>query len=124
RAPPARRAAPPGFFKHRREQRAHGRRNRRDRRRACAAARPEGPSAGSCTMTSFNLSAWAIAHRSVVSYLMLALLVLGVASYLKLGRNEDPTFTIKTMVVQAKWPGATLDATLQLVTERLERKLQ
>src|SRR4029453_7512153 len=82
--PPDRRAATPGFFKHRREQRAHGRRNRRDRRRACAAARPEGPSAGSCTMTSFNLSAWALAHRSVVSYLMLALLVLGVTSYLKL----------------------------------------
>ena len=55
---------------------------------------------------------------------MLALLVLGIASYLQLGRNEDPTFTIKTMVVQAQWPGATLDDTLQQVTERIERKLQ
>ena len=41
-----------------------------------------------------------------------------------LGRNEDPAFTIRTMVVQAAWPGATLDDTLQQVTERLERTLQ
>src|SRR3974390_228748 len=75
-------------------------------------------------MKRFNLTAWAIDHRSVVYFLMLALIVLGVGSYLHLGRNEDPTFTIKTMVVQAKWPGATLNDTLLQVTERIERKLQ
>ncbi|MBB6409236.1 efflux RND transporter permease subunit [Mesorhizobium sangaii] len=75
-------------------------------------------------MNRFNLSAWAIAHRSVVYYLMLAILVLGIGAYMQLGRNEDPAFTIKTMVVQARWPGATLDDTLHQVTERLERKLQ
>ena len=75
-------------------------------------------------MKRFNLTAWAIDHRSVVYFLMLALVVLGVGSYLHLGRNEDPTFTIKTMVVQAKWPGATLNDTLLQVTERIERKLQ
>ena len=75
-------------------------------------------------MTRFNLSAWAIAHRSIVYFLMLAIVVIGIASYLRLGRNEDPTFTIKTMVVQAQWPGATLEDTLLQVTERIERKLQ
>ena len=75
-------------------------------------------------MTGFNLSAWAIAHRSIVYFLMAVLVVLGIASYLRLGRNEDPTFTIKTMVVQAQWPGATLHDTLLQVTERIERKLQ
>ena len=75
-------------------------------------------------MTGFNLSAWAIAHRSIVYFLMAALVVLGVHSYLRLGRNEDPTFTIKTMVVQAQWPGATLEDTVLQVTERIERKLQ
>ena len=75
-------------------------------------------------MSRFNLSAWALAHRSVIYYLMLAVIVLGLGAYLQLGRNEDPTFTIKTMVVQARWPGATLDETLNQVTERLERKLQ
>jgi multidrug efflux pump subunit AcrB len=46
-------------------------------------------------MTSFNLSAWAITHRPLVHYFMAMLVIIGVASYLKLGRNEDPTFTIK-----------------------------
>jgi multidrug efflux pump subunit AcrB len=75
-------------------------------------------------MNRFNLSAWAIAHRSIVYFLMLAIVIVGVVSYLRLGRNEDPTFTIKTMVVQAQWPGATLEDTLLQVTERIERKLQ
>ena len=75
-------------------------------------------------MNRFNLTAWAIAHRSIVYFLMAALVVVGISSYLRLGRNEDPTFTIKTMVVQAQWPGATLDDTLLQVTERIERKLQ
>ncbi|MBV8792920.1 MAG: efflux RND transporter permease subunit, partial [Pseudolabrys sp.] len=75
-------------------------------------------------MTEFNLSGWALKHRSVVAYLMLIATIAGVASYFRLGRNEDPTFVIKTMVVQAAWPGATIDETLKQVTERLERKLQ
>ena len=75
-------------------------------------------------MTGFNLSDWAVRHRSLVVYFMLVLAVAGVGSYLRLGRSEDPSFTIRTMVVQAKWPGATVQDTLQQVTERLERKLQ
>ena len=75
-------------------------------------------------MKQFNLSAWAINNRSVVHFLMLAFVVVGVSSYFHLGRNEDPTFTIKAMVVVAQWPGATEEDTLKQVTERIERKLQ
>ena len=75
-------------------------------------------------MNRFNLSGWAISHRPLVYYFMLALVVVGIASYMRLGRNEDPTFTVKTMVVQTRWPGATLHDTLLQVTERIERKLQ
>lgn len=75
-------------------------------------------------MTGFNLSGWALRHRSVVVYLMLLSVLAGVLAFVKLGRNEDPAFTIRTMVVAAGWPGATLDDTLSQVTERLERKLQ
>jgi multidrug efflux pump subunit AcrB len=71
-----------------------------------------------------DLTAWALDHRPIVHYLMAALVVLDIVSYTRLGRNEDPIFTIKTMVVQAQWPGATLDDTLLQVTERIERKLQ
>lgn len=75
-------------------------------------------------MIAFNLSAWAIRHRPLVVYFMLVLVAAGAGSYVRLGRAEDPAFTIRTMVVQANWPGATLQDTLQQVTERLERKLQ
>ena len=75
-------------------------------------------------MTSFNLSAWAITHRPLVHYIMAMLVVIGVASYMKLGRNEDPIFTIKAMTVRTQWPGATVNDTLLQITERIERKLQ
>ena len=75
-------------------------------------------------MKSFNLSEWALRHRSLVTYFMLIIAVAGVLSYLRLGRSEDPDFTIKTMVVQAQWPGATLGDTLEQITDRIESKLQ
>jgi multidrug efflux pump subunit AcrB len=75
-------------------------------------------------MTRFNLSEWAIRQRSLVTYFMLAIAVAGTWTYTKLGRSEDPDFTVKTMVVQAEWPGATLGDTLEQVTDRLEKKLQ
>src|SRR5215471_15243672 len=55
---------------------------------------------------------------------MIVIIAAGALTFLKLGRAEDPVFTIRTMVVQAQWPGATLDETLLQVTERLERTLQ
>ena len=72
----------------------------------------------------FNLSQWALNHRSLVIYIMIVAIAAGLLSYNRLGRNEDPTFVIKTMVVQAAWPGATIEETLKQVTERLERKLE
>ncbi len=75
-------------------------------------------------MGQFNLSEWALKHRSIAVYLMIVAVAAGVLSFINLGRSEDPTFVIKTMVVQAAWPGATIDDTLKQVTERLERKLQ
>ena len=75
-------------------------------------------------MKRFNLSEWALRHRSLITYFMLIIVVAGVWSYLRLGRSEDPDFTIKTMVVQAVWQGATLGDTLEQVTDRIESKLQ
>ena len=75
-------------------------------------------------MSGFNLSEWALRHRSLVVYFMIIAVGAGVLSYYRLGRSEDPSFIIKTMVVQASWPGATIGETLKQVTERLERTLQ
>ncbi len=75
-------------------------------------------------MKGFNLTEWAIRHKSLSIYFMLVSLVAGISAYLHLGRNEDPEFTVKTMVVQTLWPGATQEETMQQVTDRIEKKLQ
>jgi multidrug efflux pump subunit AcrB len=75
-------------------------------------------------MKSFNLSEWALRHRSLLWYFMIVFSVAGFFSYLNLGREEDPAFTIKTMIVTAQWPGATVDDTIKQVTERIEKKLE
>ena len=74
--------------------------------------------------TKFNLSEWALRHRSLVWYFMGIFAVMGVASYLNLGREEDPSFTIKTMLIRTQWPGASVDEMSKQVTERIERKLE
>ncbi|MBE7199071.1 MAG: efflux RND transporter permease subunit [Parafilimonas terrae] len=75
-------------------------------------------------MSDFNLSDWALRHRSLVWFLMGVCLIAGVLAYSRLGREEDPPFTIKTMVVQATWPGATIGETLDQITDRIEKELQ
>jgi multidrug efflux pump subunit AcrB len=74
-------------------------------------------------MKGFNLSEWAIHHRSFVWYLMILAVAAGAFSYLELGREEDPSFTIKTMIVQTYWPGATTNDMMMQVTDRIEKKL-
>ncbi|TPK89464.1 efflux RND transporter permease subunit [Mesorhizobium sp. B2-4-17] len=75
-------------------------------------------------MASFNLSEWAVHNRSIVVFLMLVCVAAGITSYERLGRQEDPDFTVQTMVVQANWPGATAADTMQQVTDRIEKKLE
>ena len=75
-------------------------------------------------MNGFNLSEWALRHRSFIWYLMLAIVLAGGLSYTRLGRQEDPSFTIKSMIVYASWPGATVEEMTNQVTDRIERKLQ
>ena len=75
-------------------------------------------------MKSFNLSDWALKHRSLVWYFMIAFMTAGLFAYLQLGRQEDPDFTIKTMVIQAQWPGASAEEVTRQVTDRIEKKLE
>ncbi|MGM4879126.1 efflux RND transporter permease subunit [Rhizobium leguminosarum] len=75
-------------------------------------------------MNKFNLSDWALEHRSLVWYFMIMFAAAGAFAYLGLGREEDPSFTIKTMVIQAQWPGASAQEVTQQVTDRIEKKLQ
>jgi multidrug efflux pump len=75
-------------------------------------------------MTRFNLSEWALAHRGLVLYLMIALAVMGALAYTRLGQSEDPPFTFKVMVIKTEWPGATAREVEEQITDRIEKKLQ
>ncbi len=72
----------------------------------------------------FNLSRWAVARPALMLFLMLAIGVAGVWSYLRLGRAEDPSFTIKVAIVTATWPGATAQEMRDQVADLAEKKLQ
>src|SRR6476619_4059050 len=75
-------------------------------------------------MKTFNLSRWALEHKIFVVYLMLIVALAGIFEYRRLGRDEDPPFTIKTMVVKTLWPGATTLETMRQITDRIEKKLE
>ena len=75
-------------------------------------------------MTRFNLSEWAVNNKSLIVFLMLLCVIGGIGAYERLGRQEDPDFSVQTMVVQISWPGATAIDTLKQVTDRLEKKLE
>ncbi|MEP9375578.1 efflux RND transporter permease subunit [Aquabacter sp. CN5-332] len=72
----------------------------------------------------FNLSDWAIRHRALTLFAILLLAASGAYAYVNLGRAEDPSFTIKVMVVSAAWPGATADEMQEQVADPIEKKLQ
>jgi multidrug efflux pump subunit AcrB len=73
---------------------------------------------------SFNLSRWALDHPALTRYLMIVLLLLGLAAYFQLGQDEDPPFTFRAMVVRTYWPGATAQQVAEQVTDKIERALQ
>ena len=75
-------------------------------------------------MKGFNLSDWALNHRSFVWFLMIVSLLAGALAYMQIGREEDPNFAIKTMVISASLPGASVEETLRQVTDRIEKKLE
>ena len=73
---------------------------------------------------SWNLSRWAVTHPAFVTFLILACSVAGMQAYFQMGRAEDPSFTIKTAIVSATWPGATSEEMQQQVAEEVEDKLR
>ncbi len=75
-------------------------------------------------MKRFNLSEWAITHRALVLFMIIILGAAGAYSYFALGRAEDPSFTIKTMVVNVSWSGATASEMQTQVADKIEKKLQ
>ncbi len=75
-------------------------------------------------MTGFNLSALAVRERAVTLFLIIAVTAAGFFAFQRLGRAEDPAFTVKTMSVSAAWPGATTSEIQRQVADPLEKRLQ
>src|SRR6266480_734538 len=75
-------------------------------------------------MRRFNLSAWAVAHPALMVFLVAMFGLAGFLSYERLGRAEDPSFTIKVVIVSAMWPGATAAEMQAQVADPIEKKLQ
>jgi multidrug efflux pump len=75
-------------------------------------------------MGRFNLSSWAIRHPQLTAFLIIVIGIAGNLSYSRLGRAEDPNFTIKVAIVTLEWPGATTEEMQSQVADRVEKKLQ
>ncbi|WEX74250.1 efflux RND transporter permease subunit [Sinorhizobium numidicum] len=72
----------------------------------------------------FNLSRWAIGHPSIARFLFALIIITGALGLVRMGQREDPEFTFRVMVVQAVWPGASIQEMEDQVVNKIERKLQ
>jgi multidrug efflux pump subunit AcrB len=75
-------------------------------------------------MSGFNLSALAVRERAITLFLIILISISGVMAFFKLGRAEDPSFTIKVMTIITAWPGATAQEMQDQVAEKIEKRLQ
>ena len=73
---------------------------------------------------NINLTRWALNHKQLIYYFIIITLLGGIFSFYKIGRMEDPDFTIRQMVIQVNWPGATARQIEEQVTDKIERKIQ
>ncbi|MFC3909120.1 efflux RND transporter permease subunit [Legionella dresdenensis] len=70
------------------------------------------------------LADYAIENKTVTSFILLLLIVAGSFCFFKLGRLEDPEFTVKTATITTHYPGASAEQVELEVTDRLEKKIQ
>ncbi|HHT00049.1 MAG TPA: efflux RND transporter permease subunit, partial [Thiomicrospira sp.] len=75
-------------------------------------------------MNRWNISAYAVKERSLTLYFILVVAIAGLYAFLHMGRAEDPSFSVNTMVVSATWPGATSIEMQSQVADPLEKKLE
>ena len=75
-------------------------------------------------MKSFNLTEWALGHRSLVLFLILAIAIAGALGFTRLGQLEDPNFSVPSMTAIVIWPGATAQQMQDEVLNRMEKKFE
>ena len=75
-------------------------------------------------MNRWNVSAYAVKEQSLTLYFIIVVALAGIYAFLHMGRAEDPSFNINTMVVSATWPGATAAEMQDQVADPLEKRLE
>lgn len=75
-------------------------------------------------MRNSNWADWSIKHKQLVYFFAFLVLIMGIFSYRNLGRSEDPSFTVKQMVISAAWPGASAKQVEMHVTDEIEKQVQ
>ena len=75
-------------------------------------------------MKSFNLTEWALNHRAVVLFLILAIGVGGSSRSRMLGQLEDPKFSVPSMTAMVVWPGAAAEQVQDELLNRMEKKFE
>lgn len=71
-----------------------------------------------------NITEFAVKNQVVTWLLALLTVVAGLVSYERLGKLEDPEFTIKSAIITTQYPGAGPQQVEKEVTERIEIALQ
>ncbi len=75
-------------------------------------------------MKKANWAEWSINHKQIIYFFAFLILVMGIYSFKSLGRSEDPSFTVKQMVVYSAWPGASAEQVENHLTNTLEKQIQ
>ena len=70
----------------------------------------------------FNLSALAVRERAITLFLICLISLAGIVAFLKLGRAEDPAFTVKVLTIVTAWPGATAQEMQDQVADKIEKR--
>lgn len=71
-----------------------------------------------------NWAEWSIKHRQLVYFFAVLVFISGIFSWIAMGRSEDPTFAVRTMVISTAWPGATAKEVEMHITDKLEKQIQ
>jgi len=71
-----------------------------------------------------SITAAAIAKKRITGTALAVVVVAGLSAYDAMPRAEDPGFTIRTALVTTIFPGASPERVEQLVTDKLEKRIQ
>lgn len=70
-----------------------------------------------------NIAKESIKRSKIIIFICLIIFAAGIYSYFKIGKLEDPTYTIKTAAVTVEYPGASAYETEQEVSRKIETAL-